>query len=126
MGFNLNGKHKSGFTAVLAGITILSLLIQALNYFGIIDLNQYLSAIVAMMLGFGLLIEGNVRGIISMLRGKANGVGLVHFLTGFLGIIVLVGGVVELLGVGLPSSVMGIIGLAFVVSAVMVVVEFFV
>jgi len=121
----MQGKYRNKFTATLAGISVLGLVVGALADFGIIDLNPYLAGVIALLLGFGLMLEGNIRGIVGMLKGKPSFPDIVHIVSGLLGLLVFVGGVVLLLGLEVPAQLAGILGFAKSVAVVAVVAEYF-
>ena len=121
------GKFKNKFTAMLALITVVGLSIGALADFGVINLNQYVGGITAILLGFGLMLEGNIRGILGIFtkNGSTDVPDIVHIISGLLGLFVFIGGIIMVMNITISAQLSGILGFAKSLAVVAVVMEYF-
>lgn len=122
------GKFKSKFVLLLALITILGLLVSALIDFDVFDLTPYSSGIISIILGFGLMLEGNIRTMLGFFR-KGTKIELpevVHIFAAIIGLIVFVVGVLAVVGIAIPTAALGITGTVKSIAIFVVIAEYFV
>ena len=120
-------KYKNKFLMSLAVITVITLALQALADFGIVDWTGLSAQLTAVILGFGLMLEGNLRGILKILsRKNFGGEEFVHMGTGILGLIVFISGLMGLAGIAVPAGLIGVVGVAKSIAVVAVILELFI
>lgn len=108
-------KVKQSFIYVLAIVSILGFSTTLLEGFDVVDIGDYVTSAIYIVIGFGLLIEGNIKALPKMLKDGLTSDEMTHVLAMLIGLMSIVVGVYSLpqLMVELPIF----IGIRSVVSA---------
>lgn len=92
-------KTKPAFIYILAIVSILGFVSTAIISFSNFDVGNYFTSIMFILIGLGLVIEGQIRNILKMRRGGLTGDEISHITASVIGIIAMGFGVINLIAV---------------------------
>jgi len=117
-------KAKSSFMYVLAIVSILGFLTTALDSFGHIDINNYVKSLIFVVIGIGLMIEGNIRLLPKMLRHGLTSAETTHILAITIGLFAVVSGFLSMPFMGLENETFTTLkGVLSVFAIIIIIVE---
>jgi len=121
-------KVSKTFLWGLAMVTILTFAVNTLKYFSIVDFSPHVGGITNLAIGVLLMVEGNVLQIAKFFKDKKiTGEELLHITTVMLGLVVAVGGVMELIGYSVAGTPLGgLVAFANAIVIVFVIIQTFV
>jgi len=108
-------KVKDAFIVTLAIISILGFLSIMLESFGYVNIDDYIKAIILIVIGVGLLIEGNVRVFGKMMRNGLTADETTHILAIMIGFFAIITGIFSLPVVMITNPVFN--GIKVIISA---------
>lgn len=119
-------KAKPAFVVSLVFVSILGFLSIAFESFGLLSINAYVTSMIFMVLGIGLIIEGNFRFIIKMLKGGLTNDEISHILAVVVGITSVLSGFMTLPFIDIASEIFNSFkGLLAVFAIVIIFIEGF-
>lgn len=119
----MKNKVTNVFLYSLAIISILGFLaIVMATYFNSYFLSMNQAALILLVLGIGLMIEGKIKSWNTMSRNGINSTELAHIITGIVGIIAVISGLLSLFGVQ-NATVSQTKGIIAIVAIVVIVIE---
>ena len=119
-------KAKPAFVISLVFVSILGFLSIAFDSFGFFNINAYVTSMIFIVLGVGLIIEGNFRFIIKMLKGGLTNDEISHILAVVVGITSVLSGFMTLPFIDIASEIFNSFkGLLAVFAIVIIFIEGF-
>lgn len=120
-------KTTKWFLFMLALMSIIGLVSNALNYWGFVALEPYVAPIINMILGIALILEAGAFTLLKIFKdGRLDLIEATHVVTALVGLLVLTGGFIALpfIGISLIGTPFGgIIALANAVAAIFVLIQ---
>lgn len=119
-------KAKPMFIYFLAIVSILGFMGTAVDAFGGIDISKYITSTIFLLIGIGLMIEGNVRALPKMLKYGLTGNEISHITAIAVGVVAIISGVLSYPFIGIENNTFTIIkGILSIVAIVIIVIETF-
>ena len=119
-------KISKGFSNILFIVANIGMVSLILKFFGIIDYDQYIVWVTSVLFGLGMIIESQIRMWFKMAKKGLTTIEMAHIVTGVVGVMIFLSGLIGLFKNELPAQLQGIIGFAYIIALIMTWIERFV